>query len=94
MLFTADIHGNVVQYQKLVDYAREITADVVLIGGDIAPKDLQDSIIISGARKTTCYILLFFQHCQKVFSKIQNCYRNVVKEKTGHESSPSLSETE
>lgn len=38
ILFTADLHGNEVQYQKLVKYAKKISADTIIIGGDIAPK--------------------------------------------------------
>jgi len=38
VLYTADIHGNKIQYQKLIDYAIKIAADTVIIGGDIAPK--------------------------------------------------------
>lgn len=38
VLYTSDIHGNEIQYQKLVDYAIKIAADTVIIGGDIAPK--------------------------------------------------------
>jgi Icc-related predicted phosphoesterase len=38
ILFTADLHGNEFQYKKLVDYAIEISADSIVIGGDIAPK--------------------------------------------------------
>ncbi len=38
VLYTSDIHGNETQYQKLVDYAVKISADIVIIGGDIAPK--------------------------------------------------------
>jgi len=38
ILYTSDIHGNEVQYQKLVDYAVKISADTIIIGGDIAPK--------------------------------------------------------
>jgi len=38
VLYTADIHGNKIQYQKLIDYAIKIAADTIIIGGDIAPK--------------------------------------------------------
>ncbi len=38
VLFTSDLHGNEVQYRKLVNYATKIPADYVIIGGDIAPK--------------------------------------------------------
>lgn len=40
IVYTSDIHGNEVQYQKLVNYAQQISADSMIIGGDIAPKGL------------------------------------------------------
>lgn len=50
VLFTSDIHGNEIQYRKLVDYAIEISADSVIIGGDIAPKNFRDDWVIVGQR--------------------------------------------
>lgn len=38
LVYTADVHGNAVQYEKLVRYAVQISADAVIIGGDITPK--------------------------------------------------------
>ncbi|MBU4352958.1 MAG: metallophosphoesterase [Nanoarchaeota archaeon] len=38
VLYTSDIHGNEVQYSKLIEYAIKIFADTIIIGGDIAPK--------------------------------------------------------
>jgi len=38
VLYTSDIHGNEVQYSKLIRYAIKISADTIIIGGDIAPK--------------------------------------------------------
>ena len=38
ILYTSDIHGNEVQYSKLIQYAIKISADTIIIGGDIAPK--------------------------------------------------------
>ncbi|MBI4142060.1 metallophosphoesterase [Candidatus Woesearchaeota archaeon] len=38
VLYTADVHGNEVQYKKLVQHALDINANAVIIGGDIAPK--------------------------------------------------------
>ncbi len=38
IVYSADLHGNEVQYQKLVKYALQVAADAVIIGGDIAPK--------------------------------------------------------
>ncbi|MBU1246040.1 MAG: metallophosphoesterase [Nanoarchaeota archaeon] len=38
ILYTSDIHGNEVQYSKLIQYAIKVSADSIIIGGDIAPK--------------------------------------------------------
>lgn len=51
ILFTSDVHGNLIQYDKLVDYAQNISADSVIIGGDIAPKNLRFEEIVKGQRK-------------------------------------------
>jgi hypothetical protein len=51
MLFTSDVHGNEVQYQKLLDHAVEIFADSIVLGGDITPKNLSDETIINGQRQ-------------------------------------------
>ena len=51
ILYTSDIHGNEIQYKKLIDYAVEITADFVIIGGDIAPKHFEMSHFITGQRE-------------------------------------------
>ncbi len=42
ILYTADLHGNEIQYQKLVDFAIKNSVDSVIIGGDIAPKGESD----------------------------------------------------
>ncbi len=39
VLFTADLHGNEAQYRKLTEFAIENSASVIVIGGDMAPKD-------------------------------------------------------
>ncbi len=46
VLYTSDIHGNEVQYSKLIQYAIKISADTIIIGGDIASKggSLEDYI--------------------------------------------------
>ncbi|MCK5345921.1 MAG: metallophosphoesterase, partial [Candidatus Heimdallarchaeota archaeon] len=38
VLYTSDPHGNMDQYRKLVKYAIDISADFVIVGGDLAPK--------------------------------------------------------
>lgn len=50
IIYTSDIHGNEVQYEKLVNYAIKISADFVIIGGDIAPKNFTKNDFIKGQR--------------------------------------------
>jgi Icc-related predicted phosphoesterase len=45
ILYTSDIHGNEVQYRKLVDYTVETSPDFVIIGGDIAPKNFPGNYV-------------------------------------------------
>jgi len=45
VLYSADLHGNEVQYQKLIDYAIKNSVDSVIIGGDIAPKEHSDKYL-------------------------------------------------
>jgi len=45
------LHGNEIQYQKLVNYALQISADSVIVGGDIAPKGLPENDFIPAQRK-------------------------------------------
>lgn len=51
VLFTSDIHGNESQYSKLISHALEISADVIIIGGDITPKNFSGDIYIKGQRE-------------------------------------------
>lgn len=51
VVYTSDVHGNEVQYQKLVNYAIQITADSVIIGGDIAPKGISATVSIEELKK-------------------------------------------
>lgn len=39
IIFTADLHGNKLQYTKLFKYAEKNKPGIVIIGGDITPKD-------------------------------------------------------
>ncbi|MFH1589835.1 MAG: metallophosphoesterase [archaeon] len=47
-IYTSDIHGNELQYNKLVDYAISNKAELVIIGGDIAPKRFPRDKFIEG----------------------------------------------
>ena len=40
-IFTADLHGNIVQYNKLFDFAKQEKIDMVILGGDLTPKDVE-----------------------------------------------------
>lgn len=50
IIFTSDLHGNEIQYKKLVEYAIKNFANGVIIGGDIAPKNLPKEEFISSQR--------------------------------------------
>ena len=39
LLFAADLHGNIGQYQKVLAHAKENNFDVVIFGGDLTPKN-------------------------------------------------------
>lgn len=38
VVYSADLHGNEAQYEKLVDFGKSTSAHSLIIGGDIAPK--------------------------------------------------------
>lgn len=46
VLFVADLHGNVKQYEKIVAHARKLGATDLIIGGDICPKQASASLMI------------------------------------------------
>ncbi len=50
IIYTADLHGNEIQYQKLVNYALITSTNSVIIGGDIAPKGIPDDEFIEVQR--------------------------------------------
>lgn len=51
IVFTSDLHGNEIQYRKLIEYANEKKPDYVIIGGDIAPKYSPRERLIENQRK-------------------------------------------
>lgn len=50
ILFTADLHGNTLQYEKLAAHAQQTRPDAVILGGDLAPKHLPNHYFIWGQR--------------------------------------------
>lgn len=40
-IFTADLHGNIVQYNKLFDFAKQEKIEMLILGGDLTPKDVE-----------------------------------------------------
>jgi len=50
IVYTADVHGNEVQYKKLVQRAIDTNAHAVVIGGDIAPKGISIDRFIESQR--------------------------------------------
>lgn len=45
MIYTADLHGNIAQYKKLIWYSKKVNAKAIIIGGDIAPGSYLEDII-------------------------------------------------
>jgi Icc-related predicted phosphoesterase len=43
-IFSADLHGNINQFKLLFQKAKDYGIDMIIIGGDIAPKEIHDSI--------------------------------------------------
>ena len=62
VVYTSDIHGNETQYRLLADYTREISANSLIIGGDIAPKGFASNLYMQGQRN-------FLEHKLKTFLK-------------------------
>jgi len=50
IVYTSDIHGNEIQYSKLLDFAKKVSPDAVIIGGDIAPKGTSTKVFIQTQR--------------------------------------------
>ena len=39
IIYSSDLHGNIVQYKKLFSRAIQIKADAIILGGDLLHKD-------------------------------------------------------
>lgn len=50
ILYSSDLHGNQTQYQKMFAYAQKISVDVLILSGDIAPKNFSPESFIAGQR--------------------------------------------
>ncbi len=64
ILYSSDMHGNEVQYRKLIDYAIESSVDALIIGGDLAPKAFQSKHFVTGQRE------FFKDRLPQIFSKL------------------------
>jgi len=51
ILYTSDLHGNQAQYEAVISYALTNSIDAIIIGGDLAPKDLPGQSYIQGQRE-------------------------------------------
>ena len=45
LLFSSDLHGNEIQYNKFFKFAEQISADILILGGDLSPKDKYENFI-------------------------------------------------
>lgn len=50
VVYSADLHGNEIQYQKLIAFAKSESANSLIIGGDLAPKRFGRERFIYGQR--------------------------------------------
>lgn len=50
IIYTSDLHGNALQYQKLFERSNERNFDAIIVGGDLLPKDAKNRTI-EGQRK-------------------------------------------
>ena len=51
ILYTSDVHGNKHQFSSLVNYAKEIAPDTIIIAGEIAPKNQPHASYIKHQRR-------------------------------------------
>lgn len=87
VVYTSDVHGNEIQYEKLIAYSKAVHADSIIIGGDIAPKDsvknfidnqrhfLQDRLpylLSKKEKKTKVFLILGNDDCMVNEDAIQN----------------------
>ncbi len=57
ILFTADLHGNKLQYEKLFKKAMEEKASALILGGDITPKDMHQRTVADQRKFLESYFL-------------------------------------
>jgi len=69
VLYTADIHGNELQYAKLIELAVNVNADSIIIGGDIAPKGESSTTAHMEKLKTQGISIDAFIDMQRCFLK-------------------------
>lgn len=70
ILYTSDIHGNELQYSKLIEFFKKTFPDAVVIGGDIAPKGFLRGNFINGQRE------FFKNKFQKLMTELKNSSPN------------------
>lgn len=51
IVYTSDVHGNEIHYNKLCEFAERFSPDAVIIGGDIAPKGISSADFIQSQRE-------------------------------------------
>lgn len=65
-IFTADLHGVMPQYKKLLAYAKKIKPDSIILGGDITPKTARGLDLIVSQRD------FLIQDLSRMFSNLKN----------------------
>lgn len=66
ILYTSDIHGNELQYSKLIEFSKKTFPDAIILGGDIAPKSFLINNFIEGQRE------FFKNKFQKLMTELKN----------------------
>lgn len=65
-IFTADLHGNILQFERLFQYAEEHEISTVILGGDIAPKGRDGSIVLQKRVMSRQLIPLIKKYTHKI----------------------------
>lgn len=65
IVFTADVHGNLYQYNLLFKYAEINKADAVIIGGDITPKNISNPLQAQKVFFESQLVPLAWKYCPK-----------------------------
>ena len=93
ILNTGSLHGEVQRYKELLALAKQIKPDVLLISGDLFPRDLESPMLQADFLETCqTYLEQYSKHCDKVFYifgeqdivAISDLFQDLVSEKANN----------